>query len=229
MYVYGLADSMSAVRTTFGGNVATGSNGGAIEANRPITLTDTVIRDNQAGAVGGGMSIYGSANLNRVTLYGNRSEAAAAIFLAVDAITLTNATVSENTAATTTAASGSATTTPLHTSRTAPSRTITARTWPAQGSTASWAAARVSSTRSSPITMAAIARTRHRRSFPIVKIGQTTLAARLRRQATSPASARSLARLRTTAVQHPLARFSLAARHWTGATTRRAKRSISAR
>lgn len=98
VHIIGTADWMSATRTTFGGNVSTGSNGGAIETYRPITLTDTVIRDNRAGTIGGGMYIFGSASLNRVTLYGNRSEAAAAVFLAMGAMTLTNVTLSENTA-----------------------------------------------------------------------------------------------------------------------------------
>ena len=83
-------------------NVNLGSFGGGVSTGRPLTIRDSVIRNNQTTNGGGGLYTDNSQavlDLERVTIMDNRSSAASGMFVGVGAqATLNNVTISGNVA-----------------------------------------------------------------------------------------------------------------------------------
>ncbi len=98
IYGYNTGGVITLTNSLLAGNTAVGTYGGGIDANGPLYLRDTTIRDNSSASFGGGLRLYDQAVLENVTLTGNQAASGAAIFAQQGAITLTNVTVSENTA-----------------------------------------------------------------------------------------------------------------------------------
>lgn len=98
IYGYNSGGAITLTNSLLAGNTAVGIMGGGIEANGPLYLRDTTVRDNSSASFGGGLKINNQAVLENVTLTGNQTAAGAAIFSQQGTITLTNVTVSENTA-----------------------------------------------------------------------------------------------------------------------------------
>lgn len=81
-------------------NVNTGQFGGGISTGRPLTIRDTIIRNNEAVSSGGGLYANNPQSfleLERVTILGNRASSASGMLVTVGSqATLDNVTVSGN-------------------------------------------------------------------------------------------------------------------------------------
>lgn len=88
--------AITVTQSLIAANRAIGTYSGGIHTERPVLIRDSIILDNTAAGVGGGLTVGNDAVLERTTISGNSAAEGAGLYVELGAATLHNVTVSGN-------------------------------------------------------------------------------------------------------------------------------------